>query len=84
MFCYIIVHTHVPPAGRSEDANEKLWDEMLLPISELSLSLVVGDDCNDHVDKHVQGYEGVHVTHGYGAMNTEGERKLELGNGRAL
>ena len=42
--------------------------------------VILSGDLNRHVEKDVNGYDGIHGGFGYGVRNLEGERILEMGS----
>ena len=76
-----IISTYAPQQGLSDDANEKLYADLILHTSKVDEKevIILGGDMNGHVGKTTAGYEDVHGGFGYGVRNAVGERILEFG-----
>ena len=63
--------------GRPQEEDE-FYDELYRFMSKLKRKYAVVVDLNGHVDRDVDGYEGVHGGNGFGDHNAESEAILEF------
>ena len=78
-----IVHLlsiYAPQTGRAQlekDSFYNILSDCILAIPSTEY-LVVGGDFNGHVGRKATGFNGIHGGHGYGTLNDDGNRILDL------
>ena len=80
-----IVSAYAPQVGYDETEKDKFWDELDNIVAGMNRQerIVIGADLNGHVGKKYEN-DRVHGGHGYGELNAEGERIVEMAQSNRL
>ena len=71
---------YAPQSGRGLEEKQSFYDELKCEWDMYSTDDLVMYLCyiNGHVDRHIDGFDGVHGRHGKGQRNLEGRMLLEF------
>ena len=73
-----VISVYAPQSGRSEEENEKFYEDLTAEVqSRHGICFVLGD-FNGHVGRSSLGYDGIHGGFGWGERNRDGEKILEF------
>src|SRR5271163_4445121 len=74
-----LISAYAPQVGRAMEDKEEFFVSLGRLVSDVGVGerVIIGSDLNGHVGADVDGFEGVHGGHGFGARNVEGEMVLE-------
>jgi hypothetical protein len=70
-----VISAYASQIGLNENIKRQFWEQLDNLVSGVPISekLFIGDDLNRHVGSTRVGFDGVHVSFGYGSRNQEGE-----------
>jgi hypothetical protein len=75
-----VISAYTPQMGLNESVKMQFWEELDALVSSVPISekLFIEGDLNGHVGSSRVGFDGVHVSFGYGSRNQEGEGILNF------
>jgi hypothetical protein len=79
-FVFNVISAYTPQMGLNESVKMQFWEELDALVSSVPISekLFIEGDLNGHVGSSRVGFDGVHVSFGYGSRNQEGEGILNF------
>ena len=82
----LFMTVYAPQQGRNGEEIDRFYEQLQEEIDKLRQNekIIVMGDLNGHVGQRTEGYEQVIGYHGIGHRNTEGDRILNVCNGKGM